>query len=113
MDTITERGLLMLSLDMDTMAMATMGMDTLPSAIMDTITERGLLMLSLDMDIMVMVMDTLPSDTDMATTMARGPLMLSLDIITMAMGTLPTDTDMATDMASRFMFEGFLLRVLM
>merc|ERR1712189_1872 len=45
-DTITERGLLMLSLDMDTMAMATMGMDTLPSAIMATITERGLLMLS-------------------------------------------------------------------
>merc|ERR1711872_960061 len=47
-----------------------------------------------------MAMDTLLMDMlTMATTMARGLLMPSLDIITMAMDTLPMDTDMATTMA--------------
>merc|ERR1712113_55538 len=51
------------------------------------IMARGLLMPSLD--IIIMAMDTLPMDTDMAITMARG--LLSLD---MAM-----DMDMVMDMA--------------
>merc|ERR1712212_1287970 len=78
--------LLLLSLDMATMPMAmdTLLMDMLTMA---TIMARGLLMPSLD--IIIMATDTLPMDTDMATTMARG--LLSLD---MAM-----DMDMVMDMA--------------
>merc|ERR1719309_1665053 len=66
------------------MAMDILLMDMLTMA---TIMARGLLMPSLD--IIIMDMDTLPMDTDMAITMARG--LLSLD---MAM-----DMDMVMDMA--------------
>merc|ERR1719309_1735349 len=69
---------------------------------------RGLLMPSLD--IIIMAMDTLPMDTDTATTMARGLLSLDMpmdmctvmdmamvmDITTMARGLL--SLDMAMDM---------------
>merc|ERR1712198_172927 len=59
MATVTARGLLMLSLNIITMAMDTLPMDT----DMATTMARGLLMLSLN--IITMAMDTLPMDMAM------------------------------------------------
>merc|ERR1719289_630987 len=82
--------------------MDTLLMDMLTMA---TIMARGLLMPSLD--IIIMAMDTLPMDTDMATTMARG--LLSLDMamdmdmviyMAMVMDTVMDTTTMARGLLS-------------